>query len=119
EGGMVWPLIKEVAEEVGLLDDLRTIYKAARDAGVRVVIVPHLRWEPGDYESWCHPNPTQRAIMRRHTFARWLVAGSCDDLPHNPTGTSEFHRFLASLFDLTCVQNRTQGAGSHGSQKSR
>jgi nicotinamidase-related amidase len=70
EGGKVWPLIKDVAEEVGLLDNLRTISKAVRDAGIQVVIVPHRRWEPGDYESWCHPNPTQRAVMRRHSFAR-------------------------------------------------
>jgi nicotinamidase-related amidase len=70
EGGKVWPLIKDVAEEVGLLDNLRTISKAVRDAGIQVVIVPHRRWEPGDYESWCHPNSTQRAVMRRHSFAR-------------------------------------------------
>jgi nicotinamidase-related amidase len=70
EGGKVWPLIKEVAEQVGLLDNLRTINKAVRDAGIQVVIVPHRRWEPGDYEGWCHPNPTQRGIMQRHTFAR-------------------------------------------------
>jgi nicotinamidase-related amidase len=34
------------------------------------VIVPHRRWEPGDYECWCYPNPTERGIIRRHTFAR-------------------------------------------------
>src|SRR6478752_1390835 len=30
----------------------------------------HLRWEPGDYQDWDHPNPTQRLIMQRHSFAR-------------------------------------------------
>ena len=25
---------------------------------------------PGDYDDWEFPNPTQRAIQRRHTFAR-------------------------------------------------
>jgi nicotinamidase-related amidase len=70
EGGKIWPLIKDVAEEVGLLDNLRTINQAVRKAGMQVVIVPHRRWQPGDYECWCHPNPTQRAIMQRHTFAK-------------------------------------------------
>nr|WP_318289673.1 hypothetical protein [Paraburkholderia sp. BL8N3] len=34
EGGKVWPFIREVAEEVGLLDNLRTIARAVRDAGI-------------------------------------------------------------------------------------
>ncbi len=33
-------------------------------------IAPHRRWEPGDYEDWSHPNPTQTGIMSRHSFAR-------------------------------------------------
>ena len=37
---------------------------------MRVFYAPHRRWEPGDYEDWAHPNPTQRAIMHRHSFAR-------------------------------------------------
>jgi nicotinamidase-related amidase len=70
EGGKIWPRVKAVAEEVSLLDNLRRINEAVRRAGLKVFIVPHRRWEPGDYEGWCHPNPTQRAIMKRHSFAR-------------------------------------------------
>jgi nicotinamidase-related amidase len=70
EGGKLWPMLKAVAEEVALLDSLRTVVAAIRKAGVQVFIVPHRRWEPGDYEDWRHPNPSQRAIQRRHTFAR-------------------------------------------------
>ena len=70
EGGKVWPRVKDVATEVGLLDNLRAISSAVRRAGIQTFIVPHRRWEPGDYECWCHPSPTQRAIMKRHSFAR-------------------------------------------------
>lgn len=70
EGGRIWPRVKEVAEEVDLIANLKRVDNAVRDAGMRVFIVPHRRWEPGDYECWCHPNPTQRAIMKRHSFAR-------------------------------------------------
>lgn len=63
EGGKVWPFLKDVAEKVGLFDNLRTIDKVVRAAGIQVIIVPHRRWEPGDYENWSHPNPTQRRIM--------------------------------------------------------
>ena len=70
EGGKLWPMLKAVAEEVALHHSLLTVVAAIRKAGVQVFIVPHRRWEPGDYEDWRHPNPSQRAIQRRHTFAR-------------------------------------------------
>lgn len=59
EEGKVWPFIREVAEEVDLLNNLRTIDTAVREVGIQVVVVPHRRWQAGDYECWCHPNPTQ------------------------------------------------------------
>ena len=70
EGGKVYPHLKPIADEVGLIDNLRRLDKAVRAAGVQVAIVPHRRWEPGDYETWDHPSPTQRKIMDRHHFAR-------------------------------------------------
>jgi nicotinamidase-related amidase len=75
EGGVVWPRIKEVAEEVGLLANLRAIHAAARAAGIRIFIVPHRQWEEGDYESWQHVNSSQRSIMRSHAFARGTWGG--------------------------------------------
>ncbi|EJC74411.1 isochorismatase family cysteine hydrolase [Rhizobium hidalgonense] len=70
EGGKVYPNIKPIADEVDLLGNLRRLDRTVRAAGIQVVIVPHRRWEPGDYEDWDHPNPTQRLIMQRHSFAR-------------------------------------------------
>ena len=70
EGGKVWGRIKPVAEEVGLLDNLRSLVATVREAGIQIAIAPHRRWEPGDYEDWAHPNPTQLQVMDRHSFAR-------------------------------------------------
>lgn len=70
EGGKIWPRVKEVATANGLLDNLRAIVKSVRAAGMRVAIAPHRRWEPGDYSDWKFPNPTQVAIMDRHSFAK-------------------------------------------------
>jgi nicotinamidase-related amidase len=70
EGGKLWPAIKTIAEEVHLLENLRAIDSAVRAAGVQRIIVPHRRWQPGDYECWCHPSPTQRLLMTRKTFAK-------------------------------------------------
>ena len=70
EGGKIYPHIKPIAEEVGLLDNLRALDGAVRAADIQVAIVPHHRWEPGDLEAWDHPNPSQRRIMQGHQFAR-------------------------------------------------
>lgn len=70
EGGKVYPRLKPVADEVALLDNLRRLDGAIRAAGIQVAIAPHRRWEPGDYEDWDHPNPTQQRIMHQHQFAR-------------------------------------------------
>jgi nicotinamidase-related amidase len=74
-GGKLFPMIKEVADDVRLLDNLRSAVNGARDAGIRVFYVPHRRWEPGDYENWDHPNPTQRLVQQRHTFAKGTWGG--------------------------------------------
>jgi nicotinamidase-related amidase len=70
EGGKVYPSIEAIATEVGLLDNLRKLDRAIRERGIAVFIVPHRRWEPGDYEDWRFPSPTHRKIMARHNFAR-------------------------------------------------
>ena len=54
QGGKLWPMVKAVAGEVGLLDHLRAVMDGARSAGVKVFILPHRRLEPEDYEGWDH-----------------------------------------------------------------
>lgn len=75
EEGKIWPKVKDVAEANHLLDNLRTIVKAVRRAGIQVIIVPHKRWESTDYQYWKYPNPTQVGMMSRHTFAKGSWGG--------------------------------------------
>jgi nicotinamidase-related amidase len=75
-GGKLWPMVADVAGEVGLLDNLRAITAAARDAGIPIFIVPHHRWEPGDYTDWDHPTPSQLAGGKRQSFARGTWGGA-------------------------------------------
>jgi nicotinamidase-related amidase len=70
DGGKLWPMIKAVADDVSLLENLRSVVSAARGAGIRIFIVPHRRWEPGDYESWDHPNPSQKQTQQLKPFAK-------------------------------------------------
>jgi nicotinamidase-related amidase len=75
EGGKAWPRLEPVAREVGLLDHLRSVVASARQNHVRVVFVPHRRWEPGDYDTWDHPSPSQRKVQQLHHFARGTWGG--------------------------------------------
>ncbi|WP_202049596.1 hypothetical protein [Sphingomonas sp. So64.6b] len=52
-----YPRAHSVAEEIGQIANLKMIDHSIREAGIRVFCAPHRRWEPGDYEDWCHPNP--------------------------------------------------------------
>lgn len=75
DGGKLWPMVEDVATEVGLLDNLRAITEAARREGIPIFIVPHRRWEPGDYEGWDHPNPYQLKSGEMQVFAKGSWGG--------------------------------------------
>jgi nicotinamidase-related amidase len=79
EGGKVWPRVKEVAEQVGLIDNLKAIVKTVREKRIRVFIVPHHRWESGDYVKWRHPTPYQLAGAERQSFAKGTWGGTFRD----------------------------------------
>lgn len=69
EGGKLWPLVEGIAKEVGLLDNLRTITVAIRQAGIQIFIAPHRRWQPGDFENWDYPTPYQLGSAQMQVFA--------------------------------------------------
>jgi nicotinamidase-related amidase len=75
EGGKLWPNVEAVARDVNLLDNLRNVVAAVRTAGIRVFIVPHHRWEPGDFTAWDHPTPYQIASGRAEVFAKGTWGG--------------------------------------------
>ena len=70
EGGKLWPKVEGVARQVGLHDNLRAIASAVRERGIQIFIVPHRRWEPGDFENWDHATPYQIASGQAQVFAR-------------------------------------------------
>jgi len=64
----VWDRIKAVAEANACVPNMLEVLNAARKAGLRVFYAPHRRYRPGDYETWKHVAPIQRAAWSRKTF---------------------------------------------------
>jgi len=50
EGGKAWPATKPTATTQGLLEHMQQALSAARAANLKVFIVPHRRYRPGDWE---------------------------------------------------------------------
>ena len=75
EGGLLWPQLKEVAEEVGLLDNMRAIYASARMAEICLFIVPHHQWEEGSYSGWSQMTSGQRWSDEHHFCAKGTWGG--------------------------------------------
>jgi ureidoacrylate peracid hydrolase len=68
EGGKVWERLKAVAEANGCVPHMSQVLDAARTAGLRVFYALHRRYRPGDYETWKHIAPVQKAAWLRRTF---------------------------------------------------
>jgi nicotinamidase-related amidase len=75
DGGKLWPNVAAVARQVDLHANLRAVVAAARGAGLQLVVVPHHRWEPGDFEQWDHPTPYQLASGAAQVFAKGSWGG--------------------------------------------
>src|SRR5215510_13698610 len=68
EGGKLWDRIKSVAEANDCVPHMLQLLTAARKTGLRVFYAMHHRYRPGDYESWKHIAPIQKAAWSRKTF---------------------------------------------------
>ena len=134
DGGKLFPMLRDVAADVHLLDNLRATVDTVRKADLQVLYVPHRRWQPGDYDNWDHPNPTQRLVQQRHTFAKGTWGGEWhpDFLPqegdiivHEHWGQSGFantdldfqlkqqrvtHVIVIGLLANTCIESTSRFA---------
>ncbi|MGF6732004.1 nicotinamidase-related amidase [Paraburkholderia youngii] len=134
DGGKLFPMLRDIAAEVRLLDNLRAAVASARKADIQVFYVPHRRWQPGDYENWNHPNPTQRLVQKRQTFAKGTWGGEWhpdfvpqegDIITHEHWGQSGFantdldfqlkqqgitHVIVVGLLANTCIESTSRFA---------
>ena len=52
EGGLLYDLSKETLEANNAIENMKNLVTAARDAGVKVIYVPHHHSEEGDTAGW-------------------------------------------------------------------
>ena len=69
EGGKFWDGLREVAEKVQCVPNMKRVLDAARRIGLPVFYAPHHRWRPGDYDGWKYWTPIQRRNEESHIFA--------------------------------------------------
>lgn len=112
EGGKLHPWIKEQAEELDLLANLRAIVASARTAGITVVHVPHHRWEPHDHDGWQHMSPYQQGAMQNQIFAKGTWGGSFhDDFPVQPGDVQVTEHWGSSGFANTDLEHQLRRRG--------
>ena len=68
EGGKVWDRLKTMAEANDCVPHMLQVLNAARTAGLPVFYALHRRYRAGDYETWRHVAPIQKAAWSRKTF---------------------------------------------------
>lgn len=112
EDGKLWPWVKDIAEEVGLLDNLRTVVRTARQAGIAIYHVPHHRSEPGDYLNWTYPSPYQLGAAERQIFAKGTWGGTFhEDFQVQPGDIVATEHWASSGFPNTDLDHQLKRYG--------
>lgn len=68
EGGLLYDLSKETLEANNAIENMKNLVTAAREAGVKVIYVPHHHSEEGDKADWKFARGTGR-VFRAGTWA--------------------------------------------------
>lgn len=76
--GKGWPLVRNVATEVGLIRHLQQAIDAARRWGIPIVYAPHHRYRRGQ-DRVRFPNPSQYLSRLTHFFANGRYGGRFRD----------------------------------------
>jgi ureidoacrylate peracid hydrolase len=78
EGGILWPLIKEVAEAVECVPNMIAVLAAARAAGIQIFFAPHHRdhGPEDEFEGWKYFAPIQKFAHERRLFGAGTWGGT-------------------------------------------
>jgi ureidoacrylate peracid hydrolase len=81
EGGILWPLVKEIAEAVHCVPNMLSVLQAARAAGVKVFFAPHHRdrGREDELNGWKYIAPIQTFGHERRLFEAGAWGGTFRD----------------------------------------
>ncbi|MGR3805306.1 isochorismatase family cysteine hydrolase [Marinibacterium profundimaris] len=138
EDGKLWPRLAEVAEATDLRANLKAVLAAVRATGIPVVIAPHHRSRPGDFEGWDHPTPYQLGAAQMKIFEQgshggewhpdfapragdivasehWTASGFAGtDLDYRLKQIGATHLIFVGLIANTCVEGTARAATDLG-----
>ena len=104
EGGKLWNLVKESAEAVDLVPNLKRLADGARTKGIQIVYTPHRRWREGDYENWKFLHRNHIGAAKFQVFAAGTWGGEFHpDLAPQPGDEIAKEHWLTSAFPNTDV----------------
>jgi nicotinamidase-related amidase len=102
EGGKLFPFIKDLAQANNMHENLRSIVRTAREAGITIFHIPHHRWQQGDYVNWKYPSPYQLGSAERQSFAKDTWGGTFhEDFPVLPGDIVATEHWASSGFPNT------------------
>jgi nicotinamidase-related amidase len=115
EGGKLWPIVKDIAQEVKLLDNLRAIVAGVREAGIQIFHVPHHRMTPDSYKGWKHVAPYLQQAADHQIFAKGTWGGTFhDDFQVQPGDVVCTEHWGSSGFPNTDLDHQLK---RHGKEK--
>ena len=104
EGGVLWPMVKEVAEFVNLVPNLKRLAEGARVKGVQIIYTPHRRWREGDYDNWQFSHPPHAPTAKLKLFEAGAWGGEWHpDLTPQPGDEVAKEHWLSAAFPNTDV----------------
>jgi len=66
--GQAWPLLRTVAKQVNLIENLKSLVKAGRNHDLPIFYAMHQRYRPGNYDHLKYLSPSQAGINFAKTF---------------------------------------------------
>ena len=111
--GKGWPLIRSVAKEVRLIDNLKRVLAEARRRGIPVVYAPHSRYRRGKGRNVKWPNPSQFLVRLSQFFADGSYGGRFrSDLAPAPGEFVAAEHAISSGFGGTNLDEHLRSIGA-------
>ena len=132
--GLTWRLVRLVAEENGLVQNLLRLVAVARTSGARIAFAPHYRYREGSFSDRKYLNPSQHQQLSSGIFAEGKFGGqfyaglgpvdgdivssehvsssgfSETDLHDQLAKESISHLFIAGCISNTCIEATARSA---------